>query len=148
MSDLGWLKELEVELWPKKQREEGRANTPHGAVQIKLHAKRRLTKEEWGRVCRTILEEKLVVEMVGTNMFGGVGIVVYEHPVQPGMDHEYVLTLTQDHLPGEEDPKPTLGSCLRKAWEVFSEFTHSDQNKAWLKKYGLAEPREAPGYDY
>ena len=146
MSDLQWLKELEAELWPEEQQKKGRIETPHGAVQLKLEAKKRLTEEEWDRIRNVVDEEKLIVEMVGTNMFGGVGIVIYEQPCQPGMDHECVLTLTEEHLLG--DIGATGGACSREAWGAFSELSDTEQNKAWLKQYGLRQPRPASSFDY
>lgn len=148
MSDLEWLKKLGTKLWPPEQCEKGRITTPHGAVQLKAEAKRRLKKKEWKRVQKAIARHELIVEMVGTNMFGGVGIQIYEHPCQPGMDHEHVLMLTQDHLPGKEEPGPSLGACLREAWETFSELSDTEQNRTWLKQYGLKSPRPASSFDY
>jgi len=156
MSDLDWLRELQERLWPPEQAAKGRA----GNVQIKLEAKRELSKDEWQRVCKAIVENKLVVEMIGTNMFGGVGIRLFEHPPCFGVDEaELILTITQEHLPGPsrydhlrgevaEPEKHVPGSCLRRAWETFSEFSHTEQNKRWLKQYGLRESRGAESYDY
>jgi hypothetical protein len=151
MSDLDWVRELQAELWPEEQRKKGGGQTRHGWVQIKLEAKRRLKKKEWQRVCKAIVEHKLIVSMFSTNMFGGVGISINEHPAYPGLPTEHLLTLTQEHLPGKLGKKgsePTHGACLREAWEVFSEFTHTEQNKAWLKQYGFRQPGSPSSYDY
>jgi hypothetical protein len=148
MDDLRWLKELNAKLWPDEQCEKGRVTTPHGPVQIKAEAKRRLKKKEWKRIRKAIIEGKLPVEMVSTSMFGGVGICIYRHPCQPGLDHEVVILITQDHLPGKREPGPSMGNCSRDAWKKFSKITHTDENKIRLKRYGLREPREASSYDY
>lgn len=143
MSDLVWMRQLHEELHPPKNK---------NGLRIKLDASRRLKKKEWARVQKAIVENRLVCEMGCTNMFGGVGIWIYDHPPAPGINEvEHVLTLTQEHLPGKTGKKakePSLGCCLREAWEVFSEFTHGDQNREWLKQYGLREPRDPSHYDY
>lgn len=153
---IDWLRELNELLWPPKQAVKGRA----GDVQVKLHAKRELSKKEWQRVRNAIAKHKLIVEMICTNMFGGVGIRLYEHPPVPGVDEvECLLTLTEDHLPGAtrydhlrgEVPEPEKkhpGSCLRSAWQAFSELSNTEPNLAWLKQYGLQAPREPWHYDY
>ena len=148
-----WLKELEKELWPPEQKEKGAGTSRvHGRIQIKLHAKRRLKKKEWERVKKAIKKHKLVVELVNTNMFGGVGIAIYEHLAAPGIGRaDHVITLTQEHLPGKIGKKAsesTGGNCWREAWEVFSELSHGLQNRQWLTQYSLRQPKEASSYDY
>ena len=150
--DLAWMRELQAALWPPEQAEKGRLKTPHGPVQLKLEAKRQLKKREWKQVKKAIAEHKLIVEMGGTNMFGGVGIWIHEHPPMPGIDKpELILNLTQEHLPGKTGKKgsePTQGACLTEAWEMFSELADTDQNLRWLKQYGLELPKSASSYDY
>lgn len=158
--DIKWLHELHAALWPP---EPPRPRDRYGrsSPRIKLEVGRELTKAEWKRVVQAIAENKLVAEMIGTNMFGGVGVRFYEHPRLPGDDHEHVLTLTQEHLPGPtrydhladraeatDYREPTGGNCSRAAWDIFSEFTHTEDNRRWLKQYGLDEPRDPAYYDY
>lgn len=145
MSDLTWLKELHAELWPPQPPRYD--NRGRRVPVIKLEAKRQLSADEWQRVCRALVEHKLIAEMIVTNMFGGVGVVLYEHPVYPGLPAEGLITLTEEHLPGRE-PEPTGGCCSREAWQVFSEFTHTEQNLEWLKRYGLRLPQNPGYYDY
>lgn len=150
MTEIDWLRELETLLWSDEEK----------GIRFKLHAKRELSKDEWSRVCAAIAKHKLIVEMINTNMFGGVGIQLYEHPPVPGVDEaEYLLTLTQDHLPGPtrydhlrgeipEVEEHVPGSCRRDAWETFSALADTEQNRRWLKQYGLQPPRDAGYYDY
>lgn len=145
MKDIAWLKALHAELWPPQPPRYD--NRGRRVPIIKLEAKRQLSADEWQRVCRAIVEHQLIAEMIGTNMFGGVGVVLYEHPVYPGLPVERVLTLTQDHLP-DGDPEPSGGRCSREAWQVFSEFTHTDRNREWLTRYGLPLPQNPGHYDY
>ena len=146
MTDIAWLKELSKELWPPQEPSLDAYGRP--IPSFKLEASRRLTQDEWVRLKKTIVEHKLIVEMVITNMFGGVGVALYAHPSYPGLPAEPLLLITQDHLPGEKEPEPTEGLCLREAWETFSVFTHTEQNQSYLKQYGLELPRSAGHYDY
>lgn len=150
--DLAWMRELQAALWPPEQAEKGRLKTPHGAVQLKLEAKRQLKKKEWKQVQKAIADHSLIVEMIGTNMFGGVGIRLHEHPPMPGINEtDIILTLTQEHLPGKTGKKgsePTMGACLSEAWEMFTELADTDKNREWVKRYGLEEPKPQGHYDY
>ena len=151
--DIEWLRELNEDLWLRED---------DGTFRPKHKVSRELAKAEWERVKQAIVEHKLVTEMVRTNMFGGVGVRVYQHPIMPGDDHEHVLTLTQEQLPGPtrqdylmdrdtEEPdyrKPTKGSCSRAAYDIFAEFTHTEDNRRWLKDYGLKQPQDPGDYDY
>lgn len=150
--ELAWMHELQAALWPPEQQEKGRIETPHGSVQLKLEAKRRLKKKEWKRVKKAIAKHKLIVEMIGTNMFGGVGIRLHEHPSVPGLEEvDILLTITQEHLPGKtgkKASKPTKGTCLTKAWGMFFELACTEENLVWLRRYRLQQPKDQAHYDY
>lgn len=141
--DIDWLQKLNDKLWPKEQREKGRA----GKVQLKLEAKRELSEAEWARVRKAIEAHKLVVEMIGTNMFGGVGIRLFTHPPVPGVDEaDLVLILTEEHVFG--DIGATGGNCNPEAYEAFFELANTEDNRRWCKQYKLKLPREQTHYCY
>lgn len=147
MDDLEWIKELQKELWPEEQRKKGGGKTRHGWVQIAIEAKRELGKREWERVQKAIEENDLIVEMNGTNMFGGVGIWIYEHPAAPGIEKaDLVLTITQEHVFGEREPSG--GNCLQEAFDEFTGMSSKERNLEWLKRYGLNPPKSKMYYCY
>lgn len=47
---------------------------------VSLKPARGLTAEEWSEILRRTQEDPLVVEMIMTSMFGGVGVRLYSHP--------------------------------------------------------------------
>lgn len=146
-----WLKALHDDLWPKNHK-------PDSPVSIR--ALRRMTREEWDRVFKLIEDERLVCEMTSVNMFGGYGVRVYAHEPFPGTGPDYLLLVHEDHLPTptrfevlqDEAPQPRTkkvpGSGRDDAWELFSKYTHSAENRKFLKKYKLEDPRDRHYYDY
>lgn len=138
-----WLKQLQEKLWPPEQKAKGRA----GKVQLKLEAKRQLSDKEWELVQRAITTHKLVVEMIDTNMFGGVGIRLYEHPPAPGVDEAgHLVTLTEEHVLGPTGPSG--GNCSEEAYELFFALASTEDNRRWCKQYRLEPPRELVHYCY
>lgn len=136
-SDLSWLRELQQALWPKSHKQNG----------IVLDVSRRLTREEQKRVVSCIRDQRLVTSLMSKGMFGGFALNVYAHEQYFETGAEFLLLLTEDHLPGPKS-KPAPGCGTDEAWEFFSQFTHSKQNREWLKKYKLPAPRERSYYDY
>lgn len=168
--DRQWLKDLQDDLWPP-QKEEPDDGSIEAALRralpkkkrpvIVLEATRRLTHEELQRVCTLIENEKLLTSMFSKGMFGGHGMYVFEHEQFPGTGPEHLLTLTEDHLPDpslyqrldtlDAPPKKKEkhpGCGTDESWELFSKYTHSDENREWLKKYKMDPPRERGYYDY
>jgi len=144
MDDIAWLRILHEELWVKKP-------SPRAAPT--------LTKEEFERVLNCIEKYKLVAEMVSTHMFGGYGMQLYEHELYPGTGPQLLVLISEDNLPvptrydrilgtAQEPPKRKPGSGRDDAWEIFSRYTHSEQNRKWLKEYKLHRSEERVHYDY
>lgn len=136
------LRELQKELWPTPV---GSGNT------IKIKAKRPLTADEVKIILKTIKQEKLLTEMFSANMFGGYGMDVYEHESYPGTGPVFLLRITEYDLPKEMNSqlgKPSGGCGSTDAWELFSQYTHSKQNREWLKMYNYPAPQERYHYDY
>jgi hypothetical protein len=154
-----WLTALHQELWPPKSVNRNR---------IVLQAERTLLHDEQDRIVMCITDFKLVTSMASKGMFGGYALELYDHEQYPGTGSEHLLTITEDHLPGPKPPvwcqhldtletppkkvtapkKKQPGCGTDEAWEFFSRFTHSPQNREWLKKYHLPAPRERTYYDY
>jgi len=125
---------------------------------LKLEALRPLTFLEFKRVCELIEARGLVTRMFSASMFGAYGMDIYEHEPFPGTGPVFLLRLVEDNHP---DPHPLeIADGYRKhvrqgggtgrddAWESFSRFTHSEQNREWLKSYHMDPPRERGHYDY
>ena len=159
--DIAWLKKLQDDLWPPEPPppRPTRSN-PYAGMKIKLEARRTLSKEELDRALACIPKHKLIAEMFSTNMFGGYGMRLYEHEPYPDTGAQFLIALIEDHLPvatrydhisGNLPKKPERrgqGCGREDAWELFSKFTHSEQNREWVKKYGLDEPKYQSYYDY
>lgn len=91
-------------------------------------------------------------------MFGGYGIKIYDGPHYPGLPPRLLLTLIEDHLPsptfwdhiaGEaKTPNKTPGGGRTDAWELFTQYTHTERNQELLKMFDLEPSRERSHYDY
>lgn len=81
-----------------------------------------------------------------SNMFGGYGLLVYGPPIFPDAPLEVIFSVIEDNLPTVCERIPGCGRD--DAWEMFSRFTHSEQNRAWLKQFRLPEPKDRVYYDY
>ena len=138
--DLRWLKELNEKLWKKAEKPIG-FKSP-----VATQAQRHIDMDDLGRVFRIIEEHKLVTELRSSNMFGGYGMLVYGPPTFPGVPLEVIFSVIEDNLP--TPCKRVPGSGRDDAWEMFSKYTHSEQNRAWLKMYKMDPPRERTYYDY
>lgn len=145
-----WLKKLEVDLWPKD----------HKNGVVSLEASRQLTLQEFKRLTRILKSGSVVVEMICTNMFGGYGICIYEHEPYPHTGAQYLACVIEDHMPPRNgivdpdrhgklsEPGHVAGSGSTRAWNYFSKYTHTEEMKAWCKKYKLRKPEERYHYDY
>lgn len=147
-TDIEWLVGLHEELY----RDEGQNR-------IQVVSSRRLTNQEFARVLAAIEKHKLVAEMVCTSMFGAYGMRLYEHELYPGTGARELVLINEEQLPvptryehmeGTAKPIPERRSgCGRDdAWEVFSKYTHAEQNRVWLKQYKLQESKYRSYYDY
>jgi hypothetical protein len=145
------LRQLHEDLWPSGYK------SPSPVDRV---ATRELTKAELEGVLQTIKAQGLLTNMISAGMFGAYGMEVYEHPTYPGLPPTKVLLLVEGHLPGPTrydrlvdrlagvPPERRPGCGRDDAWEIFSRFTHSEQNRAWLKMYGMQPPQERYYYDY
>lgn len=164
-ADRQWLLDLNLELWPKKdQRSKGEVlrdtifpearTAPEPKVPREM-----LTHEELERVLSLVRGCKLLTSMFSSSMFGGYGMSVFDHEPFPGTGPTFLLALSEEHLPpptrleraagGTTRPSKKTPGCGRdEAWKLFSPFTHSAQNREWLKSYKMDPPRERGYYDY
>jgi len=163
--DRAWLKTLHLDLWPEPDRRtKGEKVRDHFFPESRKTPepkppKELLTQEELDRILDLVREHKLLTSMFSSNMFGGYGMHVYEHEPYPGTGPSKLIAITEDHLPpptrleravgdGEKRPKKHPGCGRDDAWEMFSPFTHSEQNREWLKSYKMEPPRDRTYYDY
>jgi hypothetical protein len=157
--DRTWLTKLSDDLWPEP--EEGKRTRRV----IVLDATRKLLHEEVERICALIVSAPLLTSMFSKGMFGGFGMDMYEHAEFPGLPPTHLLRIIEDHLPGPKgpsvyehilgtakplppEPKRHPGCGTDQAWDLFSVYTHSDQNRAWLKENKMQPPKERTHYDY
>jgi len=169
--DRAWLVDLNGELWPEPETTERKkgvlfqhANNVARRV-IVLDANRKLLHEEVYRICTLIEKTPLLTSMSSKGMFGGFAMIVYEHPDYPHVPPTRLLMIIEDHLPPpkgpsvyehiagtarppDPEPKKRPGCGTDQAWELFSKYTHSDRNSAWLKEYNMNAPQERYHYDY
>lgn len=148
MDDIQWLKDLNRDLWPEGQKKH---NGP-GMVAYRV-----LTTKEIQEITRIIEERRLLTYMISTSMFGGYGMEVFAHPEFPGLPPEYLLAVIEDHLPRHTRydeltdrpiPEKKPGRGREDAWILFSRYTHSEQNREWLKQYHMRPPQHRNYYDY
>ena len=84
-------------------------------------------------------------------------MVIYDHPPCFGVPPIKTFDLSERVLPpfdrydrivSEKPPEGKPGCGQDRAWELFSRYTHSEQNRKWLEYYGMDPPRERGHYDY
>jgi len=94
----------------------------------------------------------------------GVGMNVYEHPRAEGKKPSLVLSLIEDHLPPlvrrtwyehlleepskAQDESEKKAECSPEAWVYFTQFSHTPENREWLKRYRMPMGFEKFRYNY
>jgi len=148
-TDLEWMRELHARLWPK-----------HGDnCSLDWKPEGELPQLDFDRVLKVIKTHRLLTQMFPSKMFGGYGMRIYEHPIFPGLPPTKLLSITEDHIPGPTQydhltgeakplPKRKPGEGRTDAWETFSQFTHTEQNRRWLRGYGMTDSSPRADYDY
>jgi hypothetical protein len=121
-----------------------------------------LSQEDWGYLFDLVRDEQLIT-LMGSGLFGlsGYSLTAFEHPIQPGLDPEFVFKVYSDHVPEDEWPLNVHGrreagkAFFDWVWEFFSQHTHSDRNREWLdlyslwrRKHHLKMPGPRVSYDY
>ncbi len=143
MDDIEYLKTLSSGLYPDLE---------SLAQKSRIQAQRELTAEEVERVFSIIEKHKLLTSMFCANKWmGGYGIEIFEHPHYPGTPPVSLLFITEYDLPKElnsQYKQPTGGKGSDDAWEMFSKFTHSQENIECLKRYGMRKSESRNHYDY
>jgi len=145
------LRELHKQIWKEEQRHSTRRGLPHNYTA--LVRARTLTKPELERVLfvwRDAVRRDLGYAFaMGNEEFGfSLAIDVYapgQH-IFPGADvpPSHLITVGANHLPWYKGYKESW----QKAWELFSEFTHSEKNRKALREWGMPHPRDESYYDY
>jgi hypothetical protein len=143
---LKWLRDLNSEVWKE---EVSFQTNPRLRKVVSFVVARPLTEQESDHVFSCIEEEGLLTQMVSDSMFGGYRMTVYDHPPVFGVPPIKVFDFSENLLPLYEkllEKKPGCGQD--RAWELFSRYTHSEQNCKWLEYYGMETPQERYHYDY
>lgn len=149
-ADLDWLRGLDKEIGHYVPRTSPR----HGGF---YQQNRRVTEQELTKVFEIVLRNNLPVTMHNANMGFGVGIAVYEPPIEapyPGIEPEdlrppRVFWIDKDHLPlSEAQGKLKDRTTFEDGWRVFSQLSHADANHDLCKACGLDEPKSKGTYDY
>lgn len=139
MKNIDFLQVVQKDIWVSEQK----------FGKLRLKEARELGKIELFYIEKIINEEKLVTQMCTSGMICGYGMVISNHPIFPGAPLEMLLYLTEKHLPLNTWRKSTnQGQGRDDSWELFSKFTHSEQNKTWLKMYNLPFSQSRESYDY
>ncbi len=167
--DRAWLKELEGELWPPKDEDNGpllrRLDVAMGRPPRPKPPEPRelVTREELTRIFKIVEEAPLLTALFSHGYICGVGITLYEHELFPGAGPQELFHLTDDHLPRLDDrsvyevlrgapPKPprkhAMGDVRGDVWELFTKYTHSQRNREWLKQYKIQMRFDKHSYDY
>lgn len=141
--NLTWLRSLQTEIWSEEIEGDG--------SRVLL---RHLTYPEVSRIKEVVEQEGLLTSMTEDSLLGGYGMRIYDHPVSPGVPPVRLFYFSERILPEytrwdcllDRDPPAHLGRD--DAWEMFSKYTHSDQNRKWLKMYGMKPPEPRGYYDY
>jgi hypothetical protein len=172
--DRAWLRELHTDLWPPRDaRSDGQKFADRFKSEYlepgwrpKLPPKPRelLTKEEMDRAFALIDSAPLLTVLCRTGMFGGVGIKLYAHEVYPGTGPEHLLTIAEQHIvrmwdrtryehmqgvpPRGRPKRKSSGDCLDEAWNLFTKYTHTPQNRRWIEHYRIEMCFDRVGYQY
>jgi len=135
-----WLEELQREIWERKE-----SGGSYGQPQVvRFESKRKLHPEEWERVKAIIEEHGYPCELINTRFGFGLGLAVFETPPTPGAPAELLLTVSDEHLSFDGEPKERW----EHAWTTFSAITHSEANKGRCAFAKLQEPRGKDFYVY
>jgi hypothetical protein len=165
--DRGWLKALNAELWPPKDtvpsmvREMDEA---FGNPAKPRPAGPRLFvfREELGRIFQLVEGAPLVTEPFCSNMFGGIGVHLYEHEQYIGTGLEHILSIAEKQLPDLDvrtvyehilgaHPKvrpKSIGGCRDDAWEFFTKYAFAPKNLEWLKQYKIKALMNRVDFEY
>jgi hypothetical protein len=162
--DRAWIKTLDCELWPPsdtipplvRQLEAMLGKVPE--VPKPPEPREFLTDKEVARLFKIVEDAPLLTQLFSHGMICGVGISFFEHEQYPGAGPELLLgvkdkhlKLTRtayDHIQCKPRKERVAGNVSDEAWGLFTKYTHSEQNRAWLKMYNIEMKFEKTNYDY
>lgn len=77
---------------------------------------------------------------------------IWSHPPAPGTDPVLLFTLGGESLPDCKrivvQKSKCAGCILDDAWDAYSPFSHTEENKKWLKEYKMEQAHHFDHYDY
>ena len=150
MDDETWLLDLYERIWPKE-----RPNKHFVDVSP-------ISQGELIQLSEIIERSDYVVQLWTYGPMFGIGLDLLRHEQYFGTGPECLFRMMDDHVPkysrtwyervlGEAAPevKSRGKGCIRQdVWDLFSRFSHTEQNREWLQKYGLKMHFEPHSYDY
>lgn len=143
-----WLKGLQGKLWEQTSPD----RFGHRAT-VEKHVT--LDPEDVMKIFRLVREHKLATTLHGATFgFTGFTLAIHEfqHETYPGVgcDSQFLMSMSDDHLPGYPEYEGK-DEKLQFAWELFSAFTHAEEN-LWmvqrLAHQGLRPPGSRGDYIY
>lgn len=142
---IDWLSNLEARLW--------RALSPDRFCRsIYVPSELPMDVPEFEALMGVIEDERMVTVMTsGTFGLAGYGLHAYFHPEAPGLPPMHGILFNSDQLPlefGRGDGSRMGQAHYDWVWALFSKYSHSSQNIAWLKLYGMPLPKGRSYYDY
>lgn len=141
--DREWLVGIHDDLWER--------HPPDRTSPGWVSEARDLTKGEWKRISTLMAEESDVVCSLGTYMGFHLIVDIYECEVYPGTGPKHLLRIAQKQVPVEGIDEATLGGAgesWKIAWDLFTQYTHSDRNAEKLKHHKMEAPRADTHYMY
>jgi len=135
----------------------------HSKLPVPPLPREKLTHAELELVCTLIRRAKLVTVLFPHSPICGIGMHIYEQEVYPGTGPDLLVSIKDEHLPTLNDRtwyehildqpktpkrKKGAGEVEHEAWDLFTTFTHSEQNREWLVGYGITMNFDKTYYDY
>ncbi len=159
-----WFEALQSELYPVQKNAGQRLIDFLDKVPPTV-PRERITHSELDRVCELIRREKLVTVLFPWNAICGVGMHVFaqEDFKSKSSKPAALVSLKDEHLPNLKsrtwhehllevppapDKKREAGDVDPDAWEFFTSFTHSKENRQLLEKFKIQMRFEKFYYDY
>ena len=118
--------------------------------------KGKLTKRQVMNILNTARKFNMPIVICGLGWFADIGVSIYENEMAPTLrgvvKREHLFTLSENHLNPKDFPwtkNASGGNVHAEAWELFTEYTHSENNVQRIKDSGFKEqPTQKGAFDY
>ena len=108
---------------------------------------RSLTKTEWRNLCKSIPSFAMLLHNTGIGGFS-LGFSLYEAPQYPGLEPEFLIQITQHHIPVKKIQEARGDEGIETVYEYLSKFFKTERNLELLKFCDLSLPRSPSYYKY